>query len=203
MLDAGQIFTLLFVTMGPLKLLGPFAQRTRDLDVAALRGVAVRVFVLAVIAVLVGGFLGRSLLVSWKISIPALTITTGIIFFLVALKLVMEQYDPHAEGAAPLPQAPMAAALQLTFPAVVTPYGIAALIALLASTADTLRVELIFGLLLGVMVLNLLAMLFARHIMHGVGLLVLQLLGAVLGVLQVAMAVQFVLHGLKGLGVVS
>ena len=51
------------------------------------------------------------------------------------------------------------------------------------------------------MVLNLLAMLYARRIMGGVTVLVLQIFGAVLGVLQVALAVQMILRGLLDLGV--
>lgn len=38
--------------------------------------------------------------------------------------------------------------------------------------------------------LNLLAMMFARQILHGVTALVFQVLGAVLGVLQIALAVK-------------
>ena len=52
-------------------------------------------------------------------------------FFLVGLSLVLEQYQPVHAAPAPLPEAPMAAALRVAFPTVVTPYGIAALIALL------------------------------------------------------------------------
>jgi len=203
MLGPGEIFTLMFVTLGPLKLLGPFAQQTRDLDQAALRRLAFRVLVVALIAVVAGGLLGRSLLLSWNVSIPALLIASGIIFFLVALKIVLEQYEPAHATPSPLPAAPMAATLRLTFPLVVTPYGIAALIALLASTSHGTRIELIFGILFGVMVLNLLAMLFARQLMQGVMVFVLQLLGVVLGVLQVALAVQFVIAGLQRLGIVN
>jgi multiple antibiotic resistance protein len=159
--------------------------------------------VLSLVAVLVGGYLGRSLAINWNLSTPALLIATGIIFFLVALNLVLEQYEPARPPQEPLPAQPMAAALQLTFPTVVTPYGIAALIALLAATHDSTRMELIFGIVLGVMVLNLLAMLFARTVMHGPMLLGLRLLGAVLGVLQVALAVQFVIVALGQLGVLK
>jgi small neutral amino acid transporter SnatA (MarC family) len=88
MLGIGGVFTLLFVTLGPLKLLGPFAQQTRDLDDTALRQLAFRVFGVALLAVLVGGFLGRAMLGRFNVSVPALLIATGIIFFLVALNLV-------------------------------------------------------------------------------------------------------------------
>jgi multiple antibiotic resistance protein len=61
----------------------------------------------------------------------------------------------------------------------------------------------IYLLLLTVMILNLLAMLFVRQIMRGPMLLVLQLLGAVLGVLQVGLAVQIIIRGLRELHVLT
>ena len=51
------------------------------------------------------------------------------------------------------------------------------------------------------MVVSLLAMLYVRRIMGGVIVLALQIVGAVLGVLQVALAVQMILRGLQDLGV--
>ena len=204
MVSPGEIFTLFFVTLGPLKILGPFAAQTRSLDASALRGIAFRVFILSLLAVALGGWLGRSLALKWQVSIPALTITAGVILFLVALRLVLEQYQPpHEAPTAPLPAKPMTAALQITFPTVVTPYGIAALIALLAATSDMVRQETIWAILVGVMVLNLFAMLAARVVMHGLVVLGMRILGAVLGVLQVALAVQIMLRGLHDIGVVS
>ena len=46
-IGAGEIFVVFFVTLGPLKILGPWVQRTRDLDEAAVRKVAVWAFVIA------------------------------------------------------------------------------------------------------------------------------------------------------------
>jgi len=97
----------------------------------------------------------------------------------------------------------MAASLRLTFPLVVTPYGIAALIALLTGSDDPTTVKEIYIVLVAIMVLNLLAMLFIRQIMRGVTLLILQVLGAVLGVLQVGLAVQIIIRGLRELQVIS
>jgi multiple antibiotic resistance protein len=199
-----EIFTLFFVTLGPLKIFGPFAQRTHDLDDVAARQVAVRAFVIATLAAVIGGFVGRSLAENWNVSIPAMMLTAGIIFFLVALQQLLEQYEPpHGAAPQPLPASPTAAALRLVFPIVLTPYGIAAVITLLAASRDAQRTEVIIGLLVTVMVLNLLAMLFARRVMSGATVVVLQLIGAVLAVLQVALAVQIIIGGLQRLGVVS
>ena len=201
LLGLGAVFTLLFVTLGPVKILGPFAQLTRDVDEAKAKQIAVRAFALALVAVVAGGFVGRALLGNWGISVPALMLAGGIIFFLVGLNLVLEQYQPAQAAPPPLPAAPMAAALRIAFPAVVTPYGIAAVIALLVNSPDTARTASIVAILIGVMVLNLLAMLYSRRLMGGATVMGLQILGAVLGVLQVALAVQLILRGLRELGV--
>jgi multiple antibiotic resistance protein len=198
LLGPAEILTLFFVTLGPLKLLGPFAQRTREMDEAALRRTALRVFIVALLAVILGGLVGRAMLAKFQVSLPALQITIGILFFLVALQLVLEQYASQRE--APLPAAPMAATLALTFPLVVTPYGIAAVILLIATAADRPRLLTIFVIAAIVMLVNLLAMLFVRQIMRGSVVFILQVLGAVLGVLQVALAVEIVIRGLRQLG---
>lgn len=202
LLGLSAVFTVIFVTLGPLKIFGPFAQLTHGVDEATLRKIAVRVFVIAVIAVLAGGFSGRALVHNWNISMPALLLSGGIIFFLVGLRLVLEQYEVVHAVPPPLPAVPLAAAMRVTFPTVVTPYGIAALIILLSNSHDDARTLSILAILIGVMVLNLLAMLFARRVMGGVTLIGLQILGAVLGVLQVALAVEMILHAVRDLKII-
>jgi multiple antibiotic resistance protein len=200
-LGPGLIFTLFFVTLGPLKVIGPFAHRTQDRDEVAIRQIAMRAFLLATVAVIVGSMVGKFLMLNWQVSVPAMALAGGIIFFLVALRQLLEQYEPPRTAPAPLPASPMAAALRLLFPTVVTPYGIAVVITLLARSDRPGRTATILGLLLLVMVLNLLAMVYARRILATPGVaVVLQVVGAVLAVLQVALATQFILDGLRMLG---
>src|SRR6476660_10295951 len=117
MLGPAEIFTFLFVMLGPLKLLGPFVQRTRGLDDATVRQIAVWAFLIATAGIVAGGLIGRATLAKWYVSIPALQITAGIVFFLVALRHVLEPYEPaHASAGEPLPPTPRAAALRLVFP---------------------------------------------------------------------------------------
>jgi small neutral amino acid transporter SnatA (MarC family) len=85
------------------------------------------------------------------------------------------------------------------FPVVLTPYGIAAIIALLEASQATERTVTILGILVLVMFLNLLAMWFVRRILVGFVLIGLQVLGAVLAVLQVTLSVQFMIVGLRAL----
>ncbi|MDM0076632.1 MarC family protein [Variovorax sp. J2P1-59] len=202
-LGAGSIFTLMFVMLGPLKVIGPFAKLTHEMDDAARKKIAVRAFVIALVAVIAGALVGRALLQSWSISPPALLLAGGAIFFVVGMRVVLEQYSPASTPPPHLPDSPMAAAMRIAFPTVVTPYGTASVIVLLAHTHEVERMLTIFVIVVGVMLLNLVAMLFARRILGGVTAIVLEILGAVLGVLQVALAVTIILYALHDLGVMN
>src|SRR4051794_33392939 len=204
MIGPGEIFTLFFVTLGPERISAPFWHQTQHLDRAARRGLALRVFVLSLVVLIAGGWVGHALAARWHVSTPALLIATGVIFFVVALRVVLEQYEPTPEPeAAPLPPQPLAAAMRLTFPVVVPPYGLAAMIAVLATTEDGVPMEMIFAVAFAVMAINLLAMLFAHGGKQGVIAMATGLLGAVLAVLQVALAVQIIIVGLQRLGVLK
>jgi len=200
-LGVGAVFTLFVITLGPVKILGPFSQLTHELDEKTLRQIAVQAFLLSVITVVLGGYVGLALIVNWKVPLADLELAGGLIFFLVGLRLVLEQYQPPASPPPPLPPAPTAAALRLTFPTIVTPYGIAAVIILLANSTSTGRTLMILGILIAVMVLNLLCMLYARKLIGSFMLMAFRIFGAVLGVLQVALAVDMILHSLEGLGI--
>lgn len=204
MIGPAEIFTIFFVTLGPIKILGPFAQRTRELDDATIRRVALWAFGMATVAVVLGSLLGRALAAKWHVSIASLLIAAGIIFLLVALRQLLDQYEPERTDVppTPLPQSPMAAAVRLLFPIVLTPYGIAAAIVLLASSGGAQGTEVIIALLVAVMILNLVAMLFARRILVGATMIILQVFGAVLGVLQAGLAIEFIVRGLRLLGVI-
>ena len=194
-LDGGQIFTLLFVTLGPLKILGPFARLTRAFEPEQLRRLAWRSAAIAALTLLVGGFLGRALLDGWGIPPPVLQVTGGLVFFLVALGAVLAPYQRVAPATPPeTPPSP----LETVLPLIVTPYGMAAVIMLLALSSGARRTGLVLGVLLVVMIANLAAMLWVRHLMTPVGVAGLQVLGAVLGILQVALALWILFAGLAG-----
>ena len=185
-------------------MIGPFAARTKGLSEQRLRELALRAFMLATIAVVIGVLLGEFVAGRWRISHSAMTLTSGIILFLVALNQLMQQYKPADDPPKkPLPAAPMAAAAELVFPIVLTPYGIAAAITLLISGQGIDGTLTILGLLVLVMCLDLAAMWFVRSILAGPMALVLQILGSVLAVLQVGLAIQLILVGLRTAHIIS
>jgi multiple antibiotic resistance protein len=206
-LEIGKVFTYFFLMLGPLKLLGPFAKMTSGMDEAACRSLAVRGFGLACLGGLIAAFLGESILEKWSVSLPALLIAGGLVLLLVALQAVLAQYEPlpapsveTKEAAHPAADYPRMALTPLAFPNIITPYGTAVFILLLAASPTRSREIAILAVFLGVMLLDLVAMWLARPILrHGAA--GLAILGSVLGVVQVALAVQLLLAAGRLLGV--
>lgn len=188
LLGLSDIFLLFFIMLGPIKVIGPFAAQTRNLEPAASRTMAWKVFWLSTITVVAVALVGAGMLSKWRIPPEVLQLAGGLIFLLVALQMVMAQYKAPEPVDAQGPPV-----MHLVFPVTVTPYGIAAIIVLMALSGTMERSIAVLALALAVMVLNLLTMLFARGILGLITMVPLRVLGAVLGVLQVALALQLII----------
>jgi multiple antibiotic resistance protein len=196
LVNAGQIFTLFFVMLGPLKMLGPFAKASHSLTPEKLRTVSVNAVILSLISLIIGGYLGNYLLSSWGIPISVLELTSGIIFFVMALMMIVL---PHKEAPVAVPSTPQpdATAPGVAFSMIVTPYGMAVIVGLLAMSASLQRTILILGLLVLVLVLDLLAMIYIRKIMGKTGMLIMQMVGAAFAVLQASLAIQMIIIAVR------
>jgi len=195
-LGAGQIFTLFFVMLGPLKMLGPYAKVTHSLSPEKLRSVSVAAVGLSLISLLAGGYLGQYLLESWAIPLSVLELTSGIIFLLMAMLMIL---TPHKEQPAEVKTTPEpeVKAPGIAFSMIVTPYGMAVVVGLLALSASMQRTLLILGLLVFVLLLDLLFMIYIRQLMGKTGMLIMQMVGATLAVLQASLAMQMVFLSIK------
>lgn len=202
-ISLGEMFTFFFLMLGPLKILGPFVHLTQKSEAAFARRLAIRGFLYSCLALVFSAFLGENSLRKYHISLGVLGIAAGIILFLVALKTVMEEFEPTAVTSVREYEPSMRLALTpLAFPTIVTPYGVAAVIICMTLTPDFLTKGEIFGALFVLMLLNLLAMLFAKPILRYAAM-PMQLIGTVLGVIQVALGLQIIVAGLRSLGVVA
>ena len=198
-LPLNYIFTILFLVLGPFKIIGPFAKITAGADRVLSRNIAILAIAFSTAALLIAAFMGDSFLKNYNISIPILALTAGIILFLVALIAILQQFQPvnaHHESIEP-PTLKMAMT-PLAFPTIVTPYGIAILIVLLALIPASNRMA-VFAIVSGIMVLDLLFMLVMRLISQKIFQLiaiVLQILASVLGIMQVALGLKIIYKSL-------
>jgi multiple antibiotic resistance protein len=205
-LSYGDIGILFFLTLGPLKAVLPFARVTRGTEPAFRRAMAWQATAIATTIVLVVALLGPFVLTNWHVSPSAIIITGGIILFYQALHIVTQTpaaAPPSADReASPSPPSPAIAVFPIAVPAIVTAPGIAAIATIVVLNRHDLgHNAVVVALLLGVMLLNLLALWNAETILkHGLAG-VLPVVGWVLAVLQASLAVQMVIYSLRVLEV--
>jgi multiple antibiotic resistance protein len=198
-----KIFFMLFLMLGPIKILQPFVQMTKGANAEFRRQLATRAIVLSAVALGIAGLLGRAMMENFNISLPALSLSGGIVLFLVALQTVLLQFRTSD-----LPQGRAAPGLHLAFsplafPTVVTPYGIAAVIVFASLASGDLSAQLnLAGIVLAILVMDWAAMLFAAGILRWAGT-ALQVLATVLAITQIALGMQIILQSFSMLGLVE
>lgn len=194
----GMIFALLFLMLGPIRLLGVFAAVTRDSDRTFRLRLATRASLFAVAAVTIAAALGKRMLDNFAIPVEVLLIAAGVILFLVALQAVMQQYTAGRPKEQNEPATLAMAFSPLAFPTIVTPYGIAAVTIMVTLAPTTETALLVAAAVYSILFLDWLAMLGAHLIVRWIGPLLL-LFGVILGVNQVALGLQLILGGISGL----
>jgi multiple antibiotic resistance protein len=198
-------FIIFFLTLGPLKAIGPFAQATRGADPILRQTLAWRATVIATVIVLIVALMGAVILKNWRVSVPAVMIAGSLILFRQALQMIME---PPAVNPAPFPPdsptppPPLALAhFPLAIPTLVTAPGITAIVAFTAIAGnDWTQKVLVITLLLVIMGLNLLALLNVGLIFRYLSPAVLLVMGWVMAILQAALAAQYIVNALVRLG---
>jgi multiple antibiotic resistance protein len=187
-----QVLTLLFLMLGPFKIIGPFSKITQGADPKLIRQIAVRAMLFSSIALLLAAFLGQRIISNFDIPLPILAISGGLILFLVALLTIIKQFGTTSSNEEKniVPTLNMALS-PLAFPTIVTPYGIAAVIVFLALSPDLNSKLYVGAIVLAIMALNLILMLITRYIYKFLTVS-LALLGAILGIVQVAVGLMII-----------
>ena len=125
--DLSFVLVIFFVTLGPIKVIAAFAQLTSQLPDGERRALALRSTLIATAVGFLILFIGDNLRQNWQIASPDLLLTGGVLLLIGALEAVKNAQH------APAPDAPPTSAKGLamspvTFPIIITPYGIVALL---------------------------------------------------------------------------
>ncbi len=183
---------ILFLMLGPFKIIGPYNKMTQGADPAMVRQFAIRGILYSSIALLLAALIGENIISNYGIPIPVLGMAGGIILFLVAILNVIRQFGEYpSHEVKPEPLNLKMAMYPLAFPTIVTPYGIAAVIVFMALIPETKGKIMLGAMVLGIMVLNLVMMLTNKYTFK-IMAMVLPVLGAILSVVQVALGLQII-----------
>ncbi|MFV8258571.1 MarC family protein [Bdellovibrio bacteriovorus] len=191
-LGPSQLFTVFFIMLGPFQMIQPFAKATKDMSQSQVNSLAVKSTLVVIPILIVLGLFGRVLMENWQIPRAVLELTAGLIFAVVAFSILLKGSQKTEEKSdEPADREPISA-LGVAMKMVVSAHGLATLIVLLAVSQDNARTLLIFGVLIGVMILNMLAMIYKRIFLGKVGVVAMQVFGVVLGVMQAGLALAII-----------
>jgi multiple antibiotic resistance protein len=195
-------FVTLLVTVDPPAIAPMFLALTAGMTAAERRQVAGRATVIACLALVFFAVAGQKILGLLGITLPAFRIAGGMLLFWIAFEMVFEKRTKRksdvARTAIDEDHIRNVAAFPLAIPLMAGPGAITATM-LIASQADgePLRLAMLMGIILAVCVLCYVVFLFAELISKGLGVTGNIVLTRLLGIVLVALAVQFLLDGVK------
>jgi multiple antibiotic resistance protein len=203
-LSFAKTFAMIFLMLGPFKVLIPFTTLTASLprgDQVRMASVSVTI---AGIMLLTAGLIGRHMIDNFDISVPVLALTGGLILFLMALRTVLPDASPGVTGVMPPSSFQRSVAINpIAFPTIVTPYGLAALIVFIALSHGNSEVTLaIILMVIATLAVDWVAMIYAGPILRHIGT-ALQIIAVVLGIVQTALGLQVIVRSLVLLGVIQ
>ena len=208
----GEAFTTAlvayFVTVDPLGLVPIFIAITGEADADERRQIALRGVVVGTVVLLLFVLFGRGLLTGLGIGIPAFRVAGGLFLFVLALEMVFERRGERRGGTAGTiaaePQTPDIAVFPLGIPLIAGPAAITTTILAAERYARSWPQLLsVAAALLLMMAATYLALLLANRIQRYLGPTMIGVLSRLLGLLLGALAMQYVIDGIRqgfGLG---
>ena len=191
----------MFVTLGPLKSMLVYVERTQGMRPEQRRKIAVKAVAIASSIGLIFVFAGKYLLDLFHLSLGAMSVSGGIILFLFSLRIVLND-APHSSAHPALADDDRdIAAYPLAIPLIITPVGMVFLTTASATYEKDIwalaAVALVFLL---IMVIDVLVLLFESRIAELMNPRALEIAERVFGVVLAAFAVQVFFNGLQDLG---
>ncbi|MEY1555263.1 MarC family protein [Yoonia sp. R2331] len=200
------VFSTLFIIIDPPGLAPIFVALTQGMSPAERRTIALRSCIISAVLMLMFLFVGEAVLNFIGISMPAFRIAGGVLLFLTALEMLFQRRqarreDNAEEGAAEHNDDP--SVFPLALPLIVGPGAITTIILFAGQTQTALDMATLAAVMLSVLVIVFLAFLSSSAIERALGKTGLNILTRVLGMLLAALAIQFILDGIRqsfGLG---
>lgn len=194
-------FATLFVVIDPPGCAPIYAGLTKGASHAQQRGMAVRGVMIASAILLVFAFIGEALLRTLGISLNAFRIAGGIMLFLIALEMVFERRQERREDRAQkiveTPEVEDVSVFPMAMPMIAGPGSIATVMLLVSRSDGPGETAVVFAALIAVLVLTLVSLLAAGPLMRLLGAKIEAVITRLLGVLLAALAIQFVLDGVR------
>jgi MarC family membrane protein len=199
-----DVFLILFIGMGPVKVLLLYIAATKDASPEVQRKVARKAIMTAVVVGIVLLLAGVVFMKLLHFSRGALTIAGGIILLLLALNIVLSPAKKEDHDSAPDESTLMSMAVYpLGIPMLLNPIGIVALTVFSAEAQTVVDLAVLLGMLLVVAAIDFGVFLASHRLDNWLTHERILVMEKVLGILLAALAVQLILAGLADVGVLT
>jgi multiple antibiotic resistance protein len=191
----------LMVVVDPPALAPIFIAVTEGMSPAEKRQVAARASIIAALVLAFFAFVGAPLLAALAISVPAFRIAGGVLLFCIAFEMVFERRNQRKSTAATIAvdedHVQNIAAFPLAIPLMAGPGAITATILLAAKASQPTETVALIAIIACVTLTCYLVCRLSERISRWLGVTGNIVVTRLLGIVLTAMAVQFVLDGIK------
>lgn len=200
-------FTTLLVIIDPIALVPLYVSLTQGMSDAQRRRTGIRAVLVASGILTVFGLVGEQLLELIGISLSAFRIAGGILLLLTALDMLFERRTQRRENKTHTPENEHIddpSVVPLALPLLAGPGAIASMILLVGQAGGGVVGFLVVeAVMLTVMLITFAGFLAAGPIARALGKTGTLLVTRLLGMLLAALAIQFIIDGIKGSGLLS
>ncbi|WP_135504987.1 MarC family protein [Roseovarius aestuariivivens] len=191
----------LFVIIDPIGMTPLFVALTQGDSTARRRAIAMRACITGALVLIVFASFGEAVLGFIGISMPAFRIAGGLLLFLTALDMLFERRTKRRKDqASEEDDREDPSIYPLAIPLIGGPGAITTIILLAGQQPGLEGLAWVIGVMLSVVLLVFLLFLTAGMLERALGQTGINVITRLLGMLLAALAVQFVLDGLKGFG---
>ena len=197
-------FVTMFVVIDPIGMAPLFVALTQGHNATSRRRIAFRSCGIAMLLLLLFTLMGEAVLGFIGISMPAFRVAGGILLFITALDMLFERRSKRREDQAE-EEDPNddPSVFPLAIPLIAGPGSIASVILLTGQRPGLEGLAMVLGVTAAVLLLVMLFFLASGLLERAMGKTGITVITRLLGMLLAALAVQFVLDGLRDFGFVA
>ncbi|OIN87713.1 MAG: marC integral membrane family protein [Alphaproteobacteria bacterium CG1_02_46_17] len=192
-------FITLFVIVDPLGTSAVFPSLVRGQTKPQVLSIAIKASIVAALILVLFGIGGEALLHYLGISIPAFRIAGGLLLFVTGFRMIMGYHDQdQVESEKSIYQDRSdVAVFPLAIPLLAGPGSMTAALLHMTNVSSAFDKGMVVAAIIAVQVISFVSMLGAERLVKVFGSMGSTLLARLVGILMAAMAVQFLIDGLK------
>lgn len=200
---ASNLLLLLLIGIGPKIALVPFLDKTKGMSPEKQREIGTKMVKTAIVTALVLYFAGALLMRLLHVSGNAVSVAGGIVLLLLALKMANgPEHQEEVDEDSPLDHHQLAI-YPLAIPYLLNPVGIAVLLIASSKVHDIAGTVLVVGLVLLVGAFDMLVFRNIDKLSKRLNPTSLVISEVVFGILLTALAIELIVRGLAGFGVIE